>query len=166
MQNVSPVTSLFWCVIQLLSGLQQSVVRHIPISEPLRCESPVFKSPRCGEMKGKSISTDISKEILQEEGMRQDIDFAREVCVFPVFTSFSQWCSLTGLVDKAGRMVSWFLDPWPLILSPGHKSSLWCRVRSSASSGAAKGFPHGSVHFCYGNKMKGDLRNVFNAHKI
>lgn len=39
-------------------------------------------------MKGKSVLTDISKETLQEEGMRQHIDFAHEVCAISCFYFF------------------------------------------------------------------------------
>lgn len=56
-------------------------------------------------MKGKAALTDISEETLQQEGTRQHIDFAHESVPFPVFTSFAQWCSLAGLVDKAQQMV-------------------------------------------------------------
>lgn len=81
----------------LLSGLQQSIIKHVLISEPLRCETPVFKPVKCGEMREESVLTDVSREILQEEGKRWHIDFAQEVCVFPVFASISCGTLAQGL---------------------------------------------------------------------
>lgn len=98
LQNVTTVTSLF-VVSQLLPGRQQSVIRHIPISEALRCENPIFKSLKCSKIKGKSVLTDISKETLQEEGMRQHIDFAHEVCAISCFYFFFS----VMLTHRAGR---------------------------------------------------------------
>lgn len=50
-------------------------------------------------MKGKSVLTDISKGTLQEEGMRQHIDFAHEVSAISCFYFFFS----VMLTFRAGR---------------------------------------------------------------